>query len=340
MTAQILNVALVLMGIYIALSITCSFLQEQLAAVLQLRPKALARGLAELVSRDPGVVEFISAHPLIADAPSDGAGKADPHLPSYIDPRNFSLAFWQVVAAAANPASPVAKAVADPREAFASLLASINAWSPETSTSKRVRQSAIGLLTAAEGDYDRLMIATDAWFNAKMQRVSGWYKRNAQYIMIGIAFVLAFGSGIDSIDLGRQLFAAPAFTQATAQSITAAVDIHKQDTDGGVNDVANIIAAAQAKEQLHLSRWSGGPRFDLEALLGILITAIAVSLGSPFWFDVLKGIVNVRMAGEKPDNAAPTAPPQPAPAAITPVPATEYLGTIKSVDNGATVPTS
>jgi len=37
----------------------------------------------------------------------------------------------------------------------------------------------------------------------------------------------------------------------------------------------------------------------------MLITAIAVALGAPFWFDLLKYIVNVRMAGEKPAAVPP-----------------------------------
>jgi hypothetical protein len=35
-------------------------------------------------------------------------------------------------------------------------------------------------------------------------------------------------------------------------------------------------------------------------VLGLLATVAAVSLGAPFWFDLLKSLVNVRMAGEKP----------------------------------------
>lgn len=35
-------------------------------------------------------------------------------------------------------------------------------------------------------------------------------------------------------------------------------------------------------------------------LLGFLLTAIAVSLGAPFWFDLLKKLVNVRSSGAKP----------------------------------------
>jgi len=37
-------------------------------------------------------------------------------------------------------------------------------------------------------------------------------------------------------------------------------------------------------------------------LLGLLITAIAVSLGAPFWFDLLNKIVNIRAAGRAPDE--------------------------------------
>ena len=40
-------------------------------------------------------------------------------------------------------------------------------------------------------------------------------------------------------------------------------------------------------------------------LLGILLTAAAVAQGSPLWFDVLKRITSVRMAGrdgEPPDG--------------------------------------
>ena len=35
-------------------------------------------------------------------------------------------------------------------------------------------------------------------------------------------------------------------------------------------------------------------------LLGILVTTVAVSLGAPFWFDLLNKLVNLRMSGDKP----------------------------------------
>jgi len=37
-------------------------------------------------------------------------------------------------------------------------------------------------------------------------------------------------------------------------------------------------------------------------LLGLLLTAIAISLGAPFWFDMLNKIINIRAAGRAPDE--------------------------------------
>jgi hypothetical protein len=38
---------------------------------------------------------------------------------------------------------------------------------------------------------------------------------------------------------------------------------------------------------------------------GLLVTTIAVSLGAPFWFDVLQKFANVRNAGKPPEKSTP-----------------------------------
>jgi len=38
----------------------------------------------------------------------------------------------------------------------------------------------------------------------------------------------------------------------------------------------------------------------IQRVLGWLLTMIAVSLGAPFWFDMLNKIINIRNAGTKP----------------------------------------
>ncbi len=44
-----------------------------------------------------------------------------------------------------------------------------------------------------------------------------------------------------------------------------------------------------------------GLREWLVKLIGLLLTGAAVSLGVPFWFDVLNKVVNLRSVGKRPD---------------------------------------
>jgi hypothetical protein len=40
----------------------------------------------------------------------------------------------------------------------------------------------------------------------------------------------------------------------------------------------------------------------LKKLAGLLLTVIVLSLGAPFWFDLLKRIISIRSAGVNPDE--------------------------------------
>ena len=50
------------------------------------------------------------------------------------------------------------------------------------------------------------------------------------------------------------------------------------------------------------SGWSATVKIFL-TLLGLAITGLAVSLGSPFWFGILQSVTNIRATGIKPDRA-------------------------------------
>ncbi len=57
----------------------------------------------------------------------------------------------------------------------------------------------------------------------------------------------------------------------------------------------NLFANA---DQISKTRWAAIPRI----LLGWLVSGIAISMGAPFWFDLLGKIVNVRNSGGKPPS--------------------------------------
>jgi hypothetical protein len=48
---------------------------------------------------------------------------------------------------------------------------------------------------------------------------------------------------------------------------------------------------------------AGGISWLLWKILGLAITAVAVSLGAPFWFDLLQRIANIRAAGKRPEKS-------------------------------------
>lgn len=50
--------------------------------------------------------------------------------------------------------------------------------------------------------------------------------------------------------------------------------------------------------------WELGVGGTLLAMLGWIMTALAVSLGAPFWFDILQQVLNLRGTGPKPATAA------------------------------------
>jgi hypothetical protein len=53
-------------------------------------------------------------------------------------------------------------------------------------------------------------------------------------------------------------------------------------------------------DQVSRAHWNSLPRI----LLGWLVSGIAISMGAPFWFDLLGKIVNVRNSGGKPPSPA------------------------------------
>lgn len=335
MNASLIDVAIVLIALYIALSVLSSWIQEQIASVMSLRGEKLYRGIVNLVAGSTNLADAIVKHPLIKAAADKEKDQTDPR-PSYVEARNFSLALWQSVqqgvgqdaaaqnaggaqnAGAQNAADDAAKLIALPHEVLASLETKITAL-----PNGELKNTLAALMNAAGADYDKLLAASDAWFESQMDRVSGWYKRTAQWWLVGIGAFIVIVGGIDSIQIAKQAYASPVFSKAFADTMTSVVakemavpspapgasaaPVSADDQKRRTTAVAQAVNTALANEptiKVFWAKQSLPPDWQgwLLKLLGLLITIIAVSLGAPFWFDILKCIVNVRMAGDKPDS--------------------------------------
>jgi hypothetical protein len=84
-------------------------------------------------------------------------------------------------------------------------------------------------------------------------------------------------------------------------------DVADQDFRTSLEDLKGLLnnEIAEIKRPLGLG-WEGVSLREMAAydliskLLGFILTALAVSMGAPFWFDLLKKLVNIRSSGSRP----------------------------------------
>jgi hypothetical protein len=148
------------------------------------------------------------------------------------------------------------------------------------------------------------------WYDSSMDRVSGWYKQRTQKILFCLGLFAAVALNVDTIQIGRALMAQPAMRQAIIAKASAAnassagspfdpiVELKGLDLpigwskppqfDGLCQDYASCWGAADSAR-----RWTLVPAVG-SAIFGWLVTAFAVMLGAPFWFDLLNKFMQLR----------------------------------------------
>ncbi|MBS0348755.1 MAG: hypothetical protein JSR69_20090 [Proteobacteria bacterium] len=347
-----IDTAIALALIFMMLAALVSGIGELLAMILQLRGKTLLRGIESLLSgatalnnNDLSLKDRIYAHPMI-DTLRDGK-----RLPSYIPSASFALAFVDTLTQGYKTAAPL----------FAGLPEAVSKL-PDGN----LRQALTVLVAQANGDAAKLQTLLEGHFDKIMERVSGWYKRKSQLYVFLIALVVAGALNIDTFAISRQLVHD---TELRNRLVAQAELVVKQAPPAPATAAAAAPAAppanadlqkevAQVKEQLkqlnELRLPIGWPRAAADAdsaaawgltLAGWIISALAATLGAPFWFDALSKLVSLRGSGAKPESggsagATPaTAPPSqttvvvqnPAPAA--PPEATQASGPLNDFES-------
>ena len=285
--SAVIEVALGLSFLFASLSLIASGAHEMIAAVLALRAKTLQKGVANLVA-DPEKAEAIYAHPLIL---SLYRGKRPP---SYIPREKFALAFVDkyvkpAVGSAADQAAAVDKAIAGLPEG-------------------RIRESLDVLWRDARGDAARFRAGVETWFDDAMERVAGWYRRLTQAILFGLGIVLAVGMNVNAVTVTQQLWSDAPLRAAVAATATkveppadAGAESVKEQLDevqAGIKTVGGIGLPIGWTDSARPSTWYG-------ALAGWLFTAVAISMGAPFWFDLLGRVARVRTGGVRTQTALP-----------------------------------
>jgi hypothetical protein len=291
-----LEAAIGLVFVYLVLSSGCSMIKEVVAWMFGLRSKTLEAAIQNMLNDPNNVVTAkIFAHPLIK-----GSAQAN-DKPSYISSRTFASALFDTVFPA-DQAPP--KSVEELRAALDKM--------PDTPARKIV----LGFARSAGDNLANVRKDVENWFDDSMDRVSGWYKRKAQLIIAVAGLVLCVASNADTVMIVNELWRDQALRTTVEAAAVAGVKA------GAPSDSQPTLTAAigdvQTIKELPIG-WKRTPKdaprpevrgIPIDCLgwtkkvLGILISILAVSMGAPFWFDILSKMGNLRLSGNPPKPAA------------------------------------
>ncbi len=178
----------------------------------------------------------------------------------------------------------------------------------------------------------------EKWFDDSMDRVSGVFKRHSQWMALMIGLVIAAILNVDSVDLTLYLWREPTIRQALADNASM-FELTQQELETNPEEalqnfrnqfvglslpigwgITQVSTTAFYDDQCQLfpreNQAFGLPIIGSTLcitppnsnnqsnlalkILGIFLTALAARQGAPFWFDVLKRVVNLRGTGANP----------------------------------------
>jgi len=189
---------------------------------------------------------------------------------------------------------------------------------PETSRLRRVLDQ---LWEDSNEDIDQFKMSVQGWYNELMERASGWYKKHIQLVTFLFGLVIAVALNADTFSIYERLSnnssarqdvvrmatdfvnkseaqaLQPSTTPANAQDITQKIDKLLKDDIEEARNPLGLGWRSYREDFAYLDQdiWDW-----LQRVLGWLVTALAISLGAPFWFDLLRKFVRVSGSGNLP----------------------------------------
>ncbi|HEY0606383.1 MAG TPA: hypothetical protein VGD58_25895 [Herpetosiphonaceae bacterium] len=256
-------------------------------------------------------IKKLYEHPLISSLYNGDYGQKSrwirgSNLPSYIPARNFALAVMSLVydENALDPEAPLS---------FDSLREAVS----RLPTDLHIRGALLALIDSADQDLDKVRQNIEEWYNGTMDRVAGWYKRRAQWVLGIMGFGFALFLNLDTFaiatTLARDAYAREALVAASQTYIDeakASPVASPPPTTSCNNDKnspecrfdTNMTTLRSLPLPIGWS-WDKLPPDPLSQnwwwfwffkILGLLCTGLAVSLGAPFWFDLLNKLMVIR----------------------------------------------
>lgn len=336
--SEILALAIGLFFVYLLLSAITSYITEAISTLLGLRSKNLADAIQKLL--EPSTTQLNGIQRLKVDWTNrqglnavQAPGNQD-LLPERFTKlnTNFLKAFYEhpIILSLSRPnRQPSYISVRDFSITLLDLLMEPHQSRPRTSEqylselknninclNEDLRRSLLPLIEYAEmiePDPDKRIAQArqniENWYMTTMERAAGWYKNRVQLIGIVIGLLIAIILNADTIGIAQSLWTDSAMRQGLVQ---AAQGYNQQNDMVNyqkiLDDISNVSFplgwSSINRNGVLISPFQSlaTPSGALSKIMGLLITALAISVGSTIWFDILNRVINLRSTGVKPQS--------------------------------------
>jgi hypothetical protein len=270
-----LETLVALAGLYLFLSLIAMAVVEGVSSLMHLRANHLKKGFDALLEGDAAKV---LDHPLVKSLGRAAGRRGD--IASYV-----------------------------PREIFSAATMDLISTSRHVAAIPGVKATALQKIAELSG-HDPVVLKSriESWFDAGMERVSGRFKRSIRNVTYGAAALLVIALNVDTSAIGGHLWRDQATREAALEYSKKLLELCKPGEGGKVEcptvpesgaEVAAAFPIGWTSETLRAT--FGNAAAVLAKLLGLFITFLAVCLGAPFWFDVLRRVApGLRQSGNKP----------------------------------------
>ena len=315
--SPMIDVVLGLILFFLVMSIPVTAIQGWISSVFKLKGRNLKEGIENLVGKN--ITENIYDHPLMKTMGTKTFFILIPfqkviHLiyqviyklkgeefkkvkatPSHLKSKYFFKIFFDII-------DPDKKLLQKERIDIEELVKEIP---EESSQVKKVIQS---LYIKTDNKIEDFEKEISEWFESGMERASGWYKRKMQLCSFIISFVLVIILNANAITIAETLWQNDELRSNIA---TVGIQASKEDYNNLQKQFGELSSEfpigwknkdenkdnVNVKNEKHSFLETIKERFcNLTWLdiLGWFITISAISLGAPFWFDLLKKVANLR----------------------------------------------
>jgi hypothetical protein len=311
--SDILDAAIGLFLVYLLFSALCSAVNEWIVGhVFKWRARTLEKAIAGMLGDKQTATDFFN-QPLIKSLGTDAKARL-----SYLSPSMFIDGLIGLIGGKTGQlqSPPGIGALEDIARDPQKLIEGLDILA------KPQLQTTLRSLLAGAKNIEDARAKLENWFNESMDRATGWYKRHVQVCLVVLALLVAVIFNVNTFTIMQALLndsklraaLAAAATETVKQStINITNGIPQQTVEAIQSQIGSLELPLGWAWRTNTVQFEGKPVQKVNRpgsdqdwwmwIGGLAITTGALSLGAPFWFDLLNKVVNLRSTGKKPEPA-------------------------------------